>query len=492
MTNPTGLRATSAETLAATNYARQYDEASRITRSAALRVAKLAAAAMGLKSAKIAMIDQLFACSKPADWQGQAAPVVWPSNARLARSLGISISTMKHHLNGLVRAGLIAYSDSPTYQRSGRRDAEGNIVEAAGINLSPIAVRFAELTEMVEAADHAARQSQKLSYQRTIVRKHVQSILLAAGRQGLQGDWGHYQARLDVLNEIKTFDLNSRTVVVADLEQLQSEVEQAFETANEDMNFEAALSKFRPILTTAESHNSESSNQMWPRANAREPISSAASGSMALEKKPGGNLGSRKEQKKAQAALTEDLNNISLDLIEAACPAFGRHASGAFDSWWNLKEAGRGVALGVGINPQVWQEAVAVLGSDLAVAALAVTLQKSDTGLVSKPGAYLRTLVQRGRTGELHISRSLFGLAQLADPVAAPAAPTRLVFPDIGSVHFSPWAEVIRTHAPKPTPDVDLVANAFRRWSRQRDIDLSGANIESVLIGFCKKWRNQT
>lgn len=118
-----------------------------------------------------------------------------------------------------------------------------------------------------------------------------------------------------------------------------------------------------------------------------------------------------------------------------------------------------------------------------------MTVQKSDSGLVSKPGAYLRTLVKRGRSGDLHISRSLFGLAQLADPVAAPPAATRLVFPVIASVHFSAWADIIRTHAPEPTPDVDLVANAFRRWVRQREIDLSGVNIESTLIGFCKKWR---
>ena len=44
-------------------------------------------------------------------------------------------------------------------------------------------------------------------------------------------------------------------------------------------------------------------------------------------------------------------------------------------------------------------------------------------------------------------------------------APTIVVFSDLSSFHFS-WAEVIRTHAPKPTPDVGIVDNAFRRWAR--------------------------
>ena len=81
---------------------------------------------VGKTTSKLALIDQLFASSKACDWTIPGKPpVVWPSNARLARLLGIGISTMKHHLNGLVEAGLVAYSDGPTYQRRGRRGVSG-------------------------------------------------------------------------------------------------------------------------------------------------------------------------------------------------------------------------------------------------------------------------------------------------------------------------------------------------------------------------------
>lgn len=489
--NRTGLRSVTPETLAATNFARQYSSSTRITRAAAIRVVKLAAAAMGLKTAKIAMLDQLFACSKAVDWLGSAPPVVWPSNARLARSLGISISTMKYHLNGLVRAGLVAYSDGPTYQRSGRRDDQGNIIEATGIDLSPIAVRFAELTELVEAAEFAAKESQKLGYRRTILRKEVQALLFAASRASLAGDWGQYQARLDRIAEERTVDLDSRIALVADLEALLSEVEQAYDMVNQDLKFDAALPKYRPLLTTAEHSDSEHSNKIRPRANAHESNSTSASGRMAFENKPAETANPQQTQKHPQVMLSDDLQNISIDLIKSGCPAFETYAPGAFESWWNFKESARQVAISLNINPQVWQEAVAVLGNDLAASALAVTVQKAETGLVLKPGAYLRTLTQRGRVGELHISRSLFGLAQLSagrmaeEPVPAPLT----VFPDLGSVHYSPWAEIIRAIAPKPTPDVDVVANAFRRWARSRNVDLTGPNVEKALIGFCKKWR---
>lgn len=94
------------------------------------------------------MIDKLFGYSPAADWNNKdASPIVWPSNEVLARQLGLSISTARHHLRGLAAAGLIAHASHPTYQRRGVRDEQGNIVEAFGIDLSPIIMRYDELLE---------------------------------------------------------------------------------------------------------------------------------------------------------------------------------------------------------------------------------------------------------------------------------------------------------------------------------------------------------
>ena len=51
----------------------------RPSRTQALQVAKRYASAIGLKAAKIALIDQLFAFSKAADWSdSETTPVVGP------------------------------------------------------------------------------------------------------------------------------------------------------------------------------------------------------------------------------------------------------------------------------------------------------------------------------------------------------------------------------------------------------------------------------
>lgn len=491
-----GLRKTNPERLAASEYAREYRQAGtrRITRAAALKAAKRAAAAMGLKASKLALIDQLFAFTKVNDWTDEGvAPVIWPSNVALARGLGVSVSTMKHHLNGLVQAGLIAYSDGPTYQRRGRRDQQGRIIEADGIDLSPIATRFVELSDMADAAEHEAKEWKRFANRRTVLRKEIQALILSARQEGFAGAWDQAQARLDVIREARAADVDELASWVAALESLQQELEAAYNKALHDRNMHSAVSKFRPLLTTAEPLNPESSNLPRPRANARDSKLKAAYGGMALEEKPGEAEREEQAQRAPQDVLTEDLQYISLPLVQDACPSIETYAPGAFASWSALRDTGRDLCRATNINPQVWQEALAVLGPDLAIAALAVTIQKAEVGLVAKPGAYLRRMIQRGRDGELHVSRSLFGMAQAGYSGAGGLSPTlvdELVsFPSSGSISYSRWADIVRENAPKPTPDIDMVADNFRRWARGRNIDLTSPNIERTLVGFCKKWR---
>jgi replication initiation protein RepC len=400
---------------------------------------------------------------------------------------------MKHHLKGLVEAGLVSYSDHPTYQRRGRRDAEGNIVEAYGIDLSPIATRFAELHDLAEAADYEARERRRLSYRRTVLRKEIQSLIISAVEQRLAGPWGQLQARLDVLREHRAADLDDLRTQVEALDVLREEVESLYGKGFEDRNFDATVSKFRPVQTTAEPSDSESSKNESSRANARQLNPLMASGH-STEKKSDGVPRPPQSSKTAAQVLNDDAQMISLPLVQAACPAVRDFAPDAFTDWRTFRASGQVLCAAAGINPQVLQEAQAILGPDLAASALAITVQRSNSGAVAKPGAYLRTLVQRGRDGELHLSRSLFALAKAGEPptgLSAVAASVSVTptFPASGSIAYSAWAEAVREHAPKPTPDVDSVANAFRRWAREKNLDLTAPNVERVFAGFCRKWR---
>ena len=491
-----GIRKTTPESLAAQKYAANYElgRTKLVSRNDALRIAKLAAAAMGLKSSKIALIDQLFACSKASDWESKKRkPIVWPSNSRLAQRMGIGVSTMKHHLNGLVRAGLIAYSDGPTYQRRGRRDKDGNIVEAVGIDLSPITVRFSELSEIVAAAEYEAKESRRLSYRRTVLRKEIQSLILSANEQNLDGPWNQAQARLDVIRENRAKGIDELRDQVIDLEALKEEMEDIYDEMIQDINFDAVVLKFRPLQTTADSNNPELSNINGDAlTRAKLPVKTAY-GSMAFEKKPRGRAHIVQQKQTPSGLPGDDLEFLSLDLVRESCPTLTNYDPHVYDNWQTLRESGHDLCMAAGINPQVWQEAIEFLGRDVAIAALAVTIEKNDAGLVQKPGAYMRALARRGGTGDLHISRSLFGMInrKVENARRLEQNPPReaKAFPKSGSISFGSWGAVARAHAPKPTPDVDVLATSFRQWSSNKGIDLSSPNIERIFIKFCQTYR---
>ena len=236
------------------------------------------------------------------------------------------------------------------------------------------------------------------------------------------------------------------------------------------------------------------------------------------------------------AAESDDVLQLSIGLLRAACPAINGAAPGALEHWQTLRDSGHALCAGADINPQVFDEASDILGPDIAIAATAVTVQKAAQGDVFKPGAYLRTLTKRGKAGELHIAKSLHGLAARnaadradnsiddnsgnpsenstigqegppsqrpgavshddgakGDGATTPAAAPKLAapFPAAGSIAYSPWADMVRQNAPQPVPDVDRVADAFRAFCNRHAIDTTSPNIKTVFTTFCRKFRQR-
>ncbi|WP_204324453.1 hypothetical protein, partial [Stenotrophomonas maltophilia] len=69
--------------------------------------------------------------------------------------------------------------------------------------------------------------------------------------QRLDGPWGQLQARLDVLREHRAVDLDDLRTQVEALDVLREEVESLYGKGFGDRNFDATVSKFRPVQTTA-------------------------------------------------------------------------------------------------------------------------------------------------------------------------------------------------------------------------------------------------
>ncbi|GHD23850.1 plasmid replication protein RepC [Tianweitania populi] len=491
-----GVRRVTPAGLAAQRAAREYagDRTLVVKRIEALQVAKRAAAALGLKAAKIAMIDKLFGYSPAADWNSKDAnPIVWPSNQVLAQQLGLSVSTARHHLRGLAAAGLIAHASHPTFQRRGVRDAHGHIVEAFGIDLSPIIMRYDELLEIALAYERDGRERRSLCYHRTQIRREIEAVLAAAQRDVLVGNWQHFHARLDRLRETVPGDLEQFRGLIETLTSLRDEVEDAYRGASKPSNLDTAVPISRHVQTTADLPSVEGSRTPSSTATVLH-VAGAQPRTTPLspERRRAEAESAARSDQRSKLSPADDIGNVSLDLVQSACPALRKHVPEIFETWTALRSSGRRLCIAAKINTQVWTEAESYLGPDAAIAALAVTMQRAEDGQVANPGAYLRTLIQRGRKGQLRISRSLFALAdakaaRLANHASRPA-PSYRGFP-LGPINWTAWADVVREHAPKPTPDMDVVADAFRSWCRKGNIDLAQPSIEKAFIGFCKKWR---
>lgn len=62
-------------------------------------------------------------------------------------------------------------------------------------------------------------------------------------------------------------------------------------------------------------------------------------------------------------------------------------------------------------------------------------------------------------------------------------------FPESGSIRWMPWEALAREHAPKPTPDMGLIADRFRDFCAGRGLSLTSPTIEKTFVGWVSKFR---
>ncbi|WP_085033704.1 helix-turn-helix domain-containing protein [Ensifer aridi] len=160
------------------------------------RVTKRALRALKLNSTQQIMLETLVFATSDCDWTVGNRPIVWHSNAELARRAGlsISISTVRATLGVLADRGLLTYHDSGNCRRDGRRE-DGKIVYAYGIDLSVLEARYDELNAMAEAieAEHRLMKECRRDVQK--LRRSIPAHLQTALVKQLPGRWPTFQYR---------------------------------------------------------------------------------------------------------------------------------------------------------------------------------------------------------------------------------------------------------------------------------------------------------
>ncbi|MEP2732509.1 MAG: plasmid replication protein RepC [Ascidiaceihabitans sp.] len=426
----TGWRKPTPGLVAAEKHA-QAGERLSIPKSQAIVAAKKIAAAIGLKSQDLLLLDTFGAVTQPQDWEQGRRPIVWASNNFLMEQTGFSLATLKRHARRLCEAGLIAFKDSPNGKRYGYRDHEGVIVEAYGFDLAPMAARTAEFEALHVQILEERQVCKSLRNTITVTRRVIRAKIEKALESHLKGPWRELQAEFVLMLERlpKRATGPDKLVNIVDwFKALQERVEAAFEAAFD-----------WPQETDARSHPQEGSTEtiavtysqnMNPREFTGEPhilttIEPKPVISNSSEKQHAAGVGPESPPVE-QVEKPEDVDldgdwsthtnrrrsDIDIPMLMLTCPHFGEMARGMegyIRDWNGVHRAAAKIRPMVGISEHAWNTAQRALGAEVAAAAVALIYDKHALGEVSSPGGYLRGMIQKAQAGELHLDRSFYG-----------------------------------------------------------------------------------
>ena len=402
-----------------------------VPKSQAIVAVKKVAAAIGLKSQDLLLLDTFGAVTQAQDWEEGRRPIVWASNHFLMEQTGFSLATLRRHVRRLCEAGVISMKDSPNGKRWGRRDEDGVIVEAYGFDLAPLAARAEEFETLYAHLQAERSACASLRNAITVTRRMIRAKIEKALEAGLRGPWRDLEERFGGLLE----GLPRRSERAEGLENYLSRikaflvsVEQAFEAAfdwpdrsdaspADSADSEVSKSQYMTPTSLENETHIQTTNEPDPVKSNRfetkhatgvaregqgaEPVDRAEEVDLDINWSTHGRNGG-----------TKRASDVDIPMLMASCPHFAemaRATGGYLRDWNDVHRAAANLRPIVGISEDAWNVANKVLGPAAAAASLALILDKSTTGEVKSPGGYLRGLVERAQVGELHLDRSFYG-----------------------------------------------------------------------------------
>ncbi|WP_037471373.1 plasmid replication protein RepC [Sinorhizobium fredii] len=339
-------------------------------------------------------------------------PIVFKSNQQLAFEIGRSAGRVSRMLSSLFDAGLITMQDSGNYKRYPIHNGDGEITDGCGIDLRILIVRYAELDELVrqvraekKAADAALRR-----YRGAL--RNARSALSAAAELSEQA-LGRIGSRIErvsdfvgVAGKASSRMLRRATALLEWLLERLMQLPRRSAEAQETQNMTCPYVENGMHVQITTPHPFDDSREKRRSANA-EQLNSLKAGSAskwAFEE----SLGRRRSEIKRPRRLPQAM--VALQDVIRAVPALKTYGF-APTSWADLARAVPLLCRFAGISEDARARAVEQMGEQQAAVAVAVTLEKYDRQEVSSPGGYLRAMTDRARAGELHLARSVFGLA---------------------------------------------------------------------------------
>lgn len=377
-------------------------------------ILKKAAPVLGIDGSAYHVMDILLGLSRASDWQGANRPIVAISNAKLAEYTARSERQVMRCIRRLVEAGIVAYRDSPTGRRFVYRGKDGEIDKGYGLDFTPARVRIQELKDIVD--QFQARLNAEQEARRAVTRFSRAIVDACEAYPERAPAWR---------SELETWAGRTDEEAAEAIETLHMRivVEVTPEYQSDKVSGAGDIDVAPNINTTPQ--NSFESKSQQPRSNEREtftPKDDRIAVVSSTEKKsgpsvaPAASVNAPQPASGIEAIQSSVLASVSVGLIRSACPQACDLTGRLFRTWPELGRAADEMRVAIGLSEAAWLDGVRRVGRYAAAAILVTVLEKAlvNPDQISSPGGYFRAMIDRAVDGNLHLEKSLFGLADAA------------------------------------------------------------------------------
>lgn len=414
---------------------------------------------LGFTDTAIAHLEYLMRLTKEQDWKMGKRPIVYKTVTSMAQEIGISEKQINNREQILHELGALVWCDIGNFRRYGYRGENGHIIDAKGVDLSPLAALYEQLLESVKRKSVEGQLWRNARSKLSSLRRAIYNMLNeAVGKEAV----------LERVMEMRAAftKLDTRISALVPLSVLQEKITQFLSFSNEltciansyDNHVDKCVETsdkteedFRQYNITIQpksfyKKDTSNSNQQTDNENGgRFKIGDADCGQkdVALTKQksylPENHAIVRSALQIGELSARTQKNNITsyagkptmAGYITNPLPKTGvehvniRHAYNAASSrfkffidhqqtinWPALVLAAENTCQNLGIHKTAWQNACMSLGREAAaICVLIADRRKDDTKKpVRNAGGFLRGCINAAHEGKLRLELSIFGI----------------------------------------------------------------------------------
>lgn len=406
-----------------------------------LLLVKRVGKAAGFSPRMITLLDYYMSFTRDIDWEEGGHPIVYQSLAKTALDMGVSERQIQILENQLFEVGALTWHDSGNHRRFGKRcDETGHILFAYGVELTPLAFLKAELQDKLQEKQLYDKAWMETKRQISYYRRQIRSILLEAEMGVGEAEEGFVLEEMDIVDFTGRYEqiaVSIRTYMdLIALRELLDKHKKLYGLLSDKVNEhdqKVSIGSNKDQLLDKDSSKDESNNVHYKYTNKKqlnklstsrtssnflqEGVAKTSSSQSNIDSK---GKGSKKEEQKEESSkehstilstglqhvTLKQLLNISSDRLKSQLPMEPRPMNAN-----DFVNASYGLIKTLGISQNSWGHACLTLGRIGAAVCVILTDQANlrEENRVMKPGAYFNAMVNRAKTGDLKLHKSVMG-----------------------------------------------------------------------------------